>query len=521
MGLYDDRLASLSESRSSRGARSPARSKRVQSLLFQRDAGWTSGKAREWAKAHGYAHAQAYVTEQHVRIRQFDSPETIHRTVPFGRGIRAVVTHEGNTSMASPRTVNASRRRKKTSRRKAPKRKRTAAAAPKRRRRRLKAKAAEAPRKRRATKRTRKVRRKRRVTRASEAWRGNSAGHSKAAKKGHKRRKARKSAPKRRRSRRRKVSEASTVVQAPRKRRRSRRRKSSMVMAPRRRSSKRRSRSMRAFTGGGMSIGSLVLTGVSGGVGFVLADGLDRLLATYDPAATERPKDKFTSDGAGTLANTLNISSRPGLARAGAAIGVVAVPAVGAMFVKNRYAKTVLTAAAFGAGINGFKLLFNTVVMPMLRPKDATPAELQKSYVARLYPSEVAAAINGAKKNSDGTERAPQLAVSAGGAAGALSGPGDVGPFAGLAGDPAYPSAAQVLNRGVAGPGAEWPTAQQTLGTGEQYPSAAQALYRKTGQVGWEPGEASTVGPGPQPADESCGCAGPYDMFLGSAEEKH
>lgn len=527
MGLYDDRLASLSESRSPRGGRSartasPRRqATSVQSLLFSRDAGWTPSKARDWAKANGYSYGKVHVTDQYVRIRQFDAPGAkIHRTVPFGRGIRAVVTREGregNTSMAKPRTVNASRRRKK-SRRKSPSRRRRpvkAAVAPKRRRKRRKA-VAEAPRKRRTARRKRSVKRRRRVTR--EAWRGDSAGHSKAAKKGHRRRKARKaSAPKRRR-RSRKAREVSTV-QAPRKRRRSsRRRKSSMVMeAPRRRrSSKRRSRTMRAsMGGGGGGIGMIILSGVSGGFGFVLADGIDRLLATYNPSATERPKDKFTSDGAGTLGNTLNVASRPGLARAGAAIGVVAVPALGAYYIKNRVVKTALAATAFGASINGFKLIWNNVVMPMLRPSDTSPAALQKSYIARLYPSEVSAAINAAKKNPDGSERTPQLGVP-----GALSGP-DVGPFA-LAGDPAYPSAAQALTRGVAGPGQpEWPTAQQALGTGDQqYPSAAQALYKATGQVGWQPGEASTVGPGPQPADSaSCGCAGPYDAFLGSPGE--
>ena len=267
--------------------------------------------------------------------------------------------------------------------------------------------------------------------------------------------------------------------------------------------------------GGAGGIGTLVVTGIAGGLGYVFADGIDRLLATYNPAGTERPTDKFTSDGAGTLANTLNVASRPGLARAGAAIGVVAVPAVGAMFIKNRYAKTALTAAAFGAGINGFKLLWNNAIMPMLRPKDASPAALQKSYIARLYPSEVAAAINAAKKNADGSERTPQLAVSSAGS-GALSG-ADVGPFA-LSGDSPYPSATQALNRGVAGPGADWPTTQQVLGTGQQFPTAQQAIYQKAGQVGapWQPGPPSSPGPGPQPAEESCGCAGPYDMFLGS-----
>lgn len=298
------------------------------------------------------------------------------------------------------------------------------------------------------------------------------------------------------------------VVQAPRRRRRRK-------AAPKRRMratsrsrtmsasrSVRASRRMRAPMGSSkMGIGSILLMGGSLGTGFLIADGLDRLLATYNPADTEAPKDKFRSDGAGTLANVLNVGSRPGLVRAGAAVGAIAVPAAGAYFLRNKMAKTVLTAAAFGAGVNALKLLVNNVVVPMLRPKDATVAELQKSYVARLYPAEVAAAINGAKKNPDGSERTPQLTASSGGGAGALSGvPGDVGPFAGVGGPGAdYPTAIQALNRGVAGPGADYPTAQQVLGTG------------------WQPGPASTPGPGPQPAERECGCS-KATPFLGFVE---
>lgn len=279
---------------------------------------------------------------------------------------------------------------------------------------------------------------------------------------------------------------------------------------------------------------TIAVAGISGGLSFVVADGLDRLLATYNPAATgERPKDKFTSDGDGTLANALNVGARPGLARIGVGIGVVAVPAFGAMYTKG-HAKTALTASAFGAGISTFKMLWNGLVMPLLRPKDPSPAELQTSLIARLYPAEVAAAINMAKKNQDGSERAPQMTVSSGGAAGALSGPGDVGPFAGVAGDSQYPDAAQALRRaaGLQGPGGDYPTVQNTWGTGE-YPTAQQALVQKTGQVGggdpgqpgvsdWSPGPPSNPGPGPQAEpgkDPACGCIGDqYNTYLGFVE---
>ena len=283
-----------------------------------------------------------------------------------------------------------------------------------------------------------------------------------------------------------------------------------------------------------MGIGTMVVAGLSGGLGFVFADGLDRFLATYNPSTTgEKPKDKFTSDGAGTLANSLNVASRPGLVRIGAGIGVTAVPAVGAMFVKNRYAKTALTGAAFGMGISAFKTIWNGLIMPLLRPKDATPAALQKSFIARLYPMEVSAALNRAAK---------QTAVSSSGS-GALSGPPDVGPFA-LAGDSSYPDAAQAIRReaGIHGPGGDagYPSVQNTWGTGD-YPTAQQAIYQKTGQVGapaghgnpgqpglsWQPGPPPGPGPGPvDPGkDPSCGCAGAdptarFTSFLGEAAEE-
>jgi len=221
----------------------------------------------------------------------------------------------------------------------------------------------------------------------------------------------------------------------------------------------------------------------AGGVGFVLADGLDRLLATYDPAASgEKPKDKFTSDGAGTLANSLNVGSAPGAGRIAAGVALTALPAVGAAVVEDPLGQAALEGLALGAGISVFKTLWNNVVMPLFIGKDdATPAGLQKSYIARLYPAEVAAKIN-----RSGTP--PQTAVSSGGGAGALSGPPllgmgsrDVGPFAlASAGDDQYPDASQALRRqaGVQ----DFPSLENTWGTGD-YPTTAQALRRQTGAV--------------------------------------
>jgi hypothetical protein len=252
----------------------------------------------------------------------------------------------------------------------------------------------------------------------------------------------------------------------------------------------------------------LAMAVLAGGVGFTLADGLDRFLATYNPSGAERPKDKFTSDGAGTQANVLNIARMPGWVRAGAATGMVVVPAFGSTYIRNRTAKTALEGMALGAGISAFKSLWNNVVMPMLIGKDTSAPALQKSIIARLYPAEVAAKIN-----LDATK-------VAGSSAGVLSGQ-DVGPFA-LSGDSPYPSAADALRRsaGVSGD-SPYPSAADALRaraglSGDSpYPNVDQALRRQAG-VGWEPAGPPTVGPGPNAEphkDPACGCIGDGDQF--------
>lgn len=275
-------------------------------------------------------------------------------------------------------------------------------------------------------------------------------------------------------------------------------------------------------------VGIAVLTG---GIGFILADGVDRLLATYNPAAATRPTNKFTSDGAGTLANTLNVAAKPNLVRIGAGVGMTALPAIGAAMSRNPMVRAGFEGMTVGAGVSLFKTLWNNLVMPLLTPKDTSAPSLQKSFIVRLYPAEIAAHIN-----------AQQQQVSA--ASGVLSGPpADVGPFA-LAGDSQYPDAAQALRNatGVHGD-SSYPDAAQALRnvTGvhgdSPYPSAAQALRSMTGMSapaghgtpgypgvseGWQPGPPPGFGPGPQP-QKDCGCVGDptigFSSFLGDAQE--
>ena len=500
----------------------------VQSLLFSRSDGWTEAKAKQWAKSHGYKHGKVHVTDQYVRIRQFDPKGlTVKRTITLGSGIRAVVAREEDMSAkrksrkkSAPKTTRrrATRRTSETpvaEARRRPRRRRAREATveakrPSRRRAASKPReAARRPRRRRVAARRRSVpatgqvmearrRPRRRRARRVESWHGDRAGHRKAAKKGVARRK-RRAAPRRRRAR-----ESSVVAEArrPRRRRASPRRKRTREFAyessrrPRRAKARRRSRARevvaearrprrrRSFVrarGGSSGYGEkameIAAAVVAGGVGFVLADAVDRFLATYDPSSTAaKPTDKFTSDGAGTLANTLNVAATPSLYRVGAAAGFTILPAVASVFVDNAFARSSLEGLAVGGGVSLFKLIWNNVIVPLLKPADTTTAGLQKSVIARLYPAEVAAAINLAAK---------QTAVSSPGA-GALSGPPDpqagvgappdVGPFA-LSGSSPYPDASEALRKqtGTAGPGGNYPSLQNEWGTG-QYPTASQAM---------------------------------------------
>lgn len=269
--------------------------------------------------------------------------------------------------------------------------------------------------------------------------------------------------------RRRRRSHRRTHEEAPRRRRRSHRsshRRTHAYEAPRR--YRRSSRRSNPFSGAELAIAL-----GTGALGFIVADGLDRFFATYDPAAATKPTDRFTSDGSGTLANTLNVASTPGLVRAGVALAVATVPLVGSIFVDQPYVRSSMEGFGIGAGISAFRLLWNNVIMPLLKPADTSTAGLQKSFIARLYPAEIAAAINMAAAPTAGQP----AAVSSGGGSGALSGAADVGPFA-LSAESPYPDAAQALRRqaGISGPGMSVPTLQNVWGTGDTFPTAAQVM---------------------------------------------
>lgn len=80
-------------SREHRGRRNPGRWKgtEVQSLLFSRPQ-WTESRAKDWARDHDYRYGNVDVTDNYVRLRQFDPVRgTQKRTITFGDGIKAVI----------------------------------------------------------------------------------------------------------------------------------------------------------------------------------------------------------------------------------------------------------------------------------------------------------------------------------------------------------------------------------------------------------------------------------------------
>jgi len=490
----------------------------IQSLLFSRGEGWTESKAKAWAKSEGFKYGDVAVTDQYIHIRQF-SPKglKVKRTITLGRGIRAVVAREEDMAAkrrrrstkeearrsprrrarrareAAPVATEAKKRRRRTRRvketvateaRRRPRRRRTreapVVAEAKRPRRRRKRHAA--PAQMMEAKRRRRPRRRH----TSEAWRGDRAGHAAAARKGWKRRKksgARESTVSearrrpRRTAKRRRTREFTYEASRRPRRTRSRRRTGAHAYEARRHG-RRRTRThayetRRSRSGGtGEKIGMMALAILSAGAGYTIADWIDRYLATYNPAgpADKKPTDKFTSDGAGTLANALNVASSPHIGRIAASLGSIAVPALASVYIKNPFLRHSLEGAAIGAGVKAFSLFWSNVLMPMLAPKgtDADVAQkLQKSMIARLYPAEVAAKINLETNNKTAPPQTAFGALSDPPAPGTVGAP-DVGPFA-LSGSSPYPDAEQALRR-AAGLSGESP-----------YPSAGQALRQEAG----------------------------------------
>jgi hypothetical protein len=62
----------------------------VQSLLFDKQ--WTPSEAKDWAQSHGYKASKVHVTDDYIRLRQFEPiAGRAKRTITFGQGIKAII----------------------------------------------------------------------------------------------------------------------------------------------------------------------------------------------------------------------------------------------------------------------------------------------------------------------------------------------------------------------------------------------------------------------------------------------
>ena len=230
--------------------------------------------------------------------------------------------------------------------------------------------------------------------------------------------------------------------------------------------------------------GELALAFISGGIGFAIADFLDRYLATYDPSAYQTagstlPTGIFTG-GNGTQANTLNIASSPSMIRIGAGVGVTGLLFFGAHMAKGRFAKSALQGAALGAGIKLFSMLWNAYVIGnLLKPAAGVNPTTTSVLGLRLYPAEFTAQAN--------------LAAS---------------PVGGQAGAP--------FNPGLAKPGSR---PQQRPGLADVGPFAGQPAAnqpQQQPQAAPQPQPAPAAAPAARAQQPACGCLGDeLPQFLG------
>ena len=352
----------------------------------------------------------------------------------------------------------------------------------------------------------RRHKRKRKSHRSREAWHGNKAEHRKAAKKGWRKRKhgggsrsAKRSAASKKAWRTRRARARGKFIGPVTKRRRKghmfeeahkprrRRHRAKEVVAETKRRRRRHTResgmfearSRRGKSGRGMYAAELALAIGTGSLAYIVANGFDRFLATYNPTTdpTKLPNGKFTSDGTGTLANALNIASHPSWLRLGAGFGMAALPAVGSIFVEHPMLRSSLEGAAVGASVQFLQMLWSNVLVPLLAPK-ADDALIKKSFIARLYPNEVVAHLNMQAQHlappvtglSGAEEPAPTAGV----------GSPDVGPFA-LEGPSYFPSAVEVLRAHAAGLEGGHESNRIETGIGNAYPSVAEVWRIATG----------------------------------------
>jgi hypothetical protein len=90
---HAEKLGHRYRDRPHRDRRNPGRWRgtEVQALLFARPQ-WSPSDAKAWAHGHDFKSGKVHVTDDYVRLRQFDPVSgTQKRTITFGDGIKAVI----------------------------------------------------------------------------------------------------------------------------------------------------------------------------------------------------------------------------------------------------------------------------------------------------------------------------------------------------------------------------------------------------------------------------------------------
>ena len=281
---------------------------------------------------------------------------------------------------------------------------------PKRRRKRARAMAAETPRKVRRHRRRRRARaveaprrRRRRAHRAAPRRRRRRARAVEAPRR--RRRRTHRAAPRRRRRSRARDPRGTHVYRRrPRIRRRRRRiagrRRNVTLVSPRRRRRGHRARALaNPLTGG-----ELVVGGITGVLGYMAADSLDRYLATHALAASGVAAGQggsLDTPAAGQVYNYQAVAAPMGIKRWGAGLGVAAVPILLAGFVRGPMTRSALQFFGIGAL---FKTLGKgaTDLMVMLTGKTA--------YGMRTYADEISASNAAKQAAASGAAALPSIA---------------------------------------------------------------------------------------------------------------
>lgn len=140
-----------------------------------------------------------------------------------------------------------------------------------------------------------------------------------------------------------------------------------------------------------LSGGELALAFVTGSVGYLLTDVLDRYLATSADAAQQAK-----------ISNVDAVNTPPGIMRVLAQAGVATLPLIGAYFVRSPMARASLQGAGLGALFHLGGQLFKSFVIPKLFKDNATAQRLYGESLAGAAKKEAVVQAGGTVRGIPG-----------------------------------------------------------------------------------------------------------------------